>query len=296
VSERAGKSVDGLTAADFELYDAGVRRSFELESSASPALSLVVAIQTTSISGPALAKIQKIGSLVQPLLAGERGRAAVMTYSDEVKLRQDFTSDSALVTAAFRKLEPDGGGAAMHQAVLEATKLLSARDDSSRRVLILIGESKDRSSKARLEEAISVAQQANVIIYPVSYSAYWTAFTSKGAEQFESGKPVYQPGSGGGGLLAIFSEIGRAGSKNGHEAMARYTGGLHLSFVKLSGLEKALLAAGEDLHSQYLLTFRPSPNPDGTTGYRDIRVRVRGCPDCQIRHRPGYWQVASASP
>ncbi len=251
-------------------------------------------LQSSSISGPALAKIQKVGSLIQPLVVGDKGFAAVLTYSDHITLRQDFTADPAEIGAAFRKVEPDGAGAPMHDAILEAVRMLEARHNSRRKVVILIGESRDRSSKAKLEEVISKAQEANVVIYPVSYSAYWTAFTSKGAERFEgSGKTVYQPG-GGTNLLAIFTEIGRAGSKNGHEALATYTGGMQSSFVKLKGLEDVVQKVGEDLHTQYLLSFRAMDAEEGSApDYRPIQVRVRGCPDCVVRHRPGYWRSTS---
>jgi VWFA-related protein len=290
VTDRSGKTVDGLTASDFELYDQGRARSFELETSFAP-ISLVVAIQSSVISGPALAKVQKIGSLIQPLVVGERGRAAVLTYSEKVTLRQDFTSDPGLIGSAFRGIEPDGGGAAMHDAIAACVRLLAARKSSRRNVVIVIGEAKDRSSKLKIDEAVSKAQAANVVVYPISYSAYWTAFTSKGAEQFPSGRPVYQPG-GGMDILAVFREIGRAGSKNGHDVLAQYTGGLKSSFVKLKGLEETLQRVGEDLHSQYLLSFHTSGD-DAGPGYREIRIRVRGCPDCQVRHRPGYWRVAA---
>ena len=292
VTDRLGKTVDGLTAGDFELYDNGVFRRFDLETSFAP-ISLVVAIQSSVISGPALAKIQKIGSLIQPLVVGERGHAAILTYSEKLTLRQDFTSDPAQIGTAFRTIEPDGDGAAMHDAIAESVRLLSGRKSSRRNVIIVIGEAKDRSSRLKIEEVVSKAQAANIVVYPVSYSAYWTAFTSKGAEQFPSGRSVYEPG-GGMNLLAVFREIGRAGSKNGHEVLAQYTGGLKSSFVKLKGLEETLQRVGEDLHSQYLLSFRP-PADETDTGaqpaYREIRVRVRGCADCQVRHRPGYWRT-----
>lgn len=288
VTDRAGKTVDGLKGEDFELFENGALRKFDIESTFEP-VSLVVAVQTSVISGPALAKIQKIGSLIQPLIVGERGAGAVLTFSERVRVRQGFTDDPAKIGAAFRAIEPDGSGAAMHEAIAEGVRMLAARENSRRRVLIVIGESKDRSSKVGLEEVISLAQAANVVIYPVSYSATWTSFTSKGGEKFDSGKNVYQPG-GGLDLIAVFREIARTGNQNGHQALAEYTGGLRSSFVKLKGLEEALQRAGEDLHSQYLLSFRASPVEDAHA-YRRIQVRVRSCPDCVIRCRPGYWRA-----
>ena len=287
VTDHLGKTVDGLKADDFELFENGKPRKFELESTFEP-VSLVVAVQTSGISGPALAKIRKIGGLIQPLIVGDQGAGAVLTFSDQVRVRQDFTDDPAKIGAAFRAIEPDGSGAAMHQAIAEGVRMLAARETTRRRVLIVIGEARDRSSKIALEEVITRAQAANVVIYPVSYSATWTSFTSKGGEQFDSGKSVY-PSGGGMDLIAVFREIARTGNQNGHQALAEYTGGMRSSFVKLKGLEEALQRAGEDLHSQYLLSFRASPIED-SHAYRWIQVRVRTCPDCAIRHRPGYWR------
>lgn len=285
VTDRAGKTVDGLKAKDFELYDEGTARTFVLEEE-SPPVTAVVAIQTSTISGPALAKIQKIGGLIQPLVAGEKGVAAVLTYSDKIEVRQEFTGDAALLSAAFRKIEPDGQGSRMHDGLLEAIRLLQTKDQARRRILIVVGETRDRSSEHSLQDVVTAAQASNVVIYPVSYSATWTAFTSKGAERFEgSNRTVYNSDSRG--LLAIFQEMGRAGAKNGHEVLARYTGGLKTSFVKLSGLESVVQKVSEDLHSQYLLAFTAMAG--GGAKYRTLQVRVRGCGECTVRHRPGYF-------
>jgi len=287
VTDRAGKTVDGLKQKDFEVYDRGSPRAFQVEEEFAP-VTAVIAVQTSAISGPAIAKIQKIGGMIQPLVAGERGTAAVLTYSDKVTVRQEFTADAGLLSAAFRGIEPDGAGSCMHDGLLEGIRMLASRGEKSRRrVLIVIGETRDRSSEHTLQEAITAAQAANVVIYPVSYSATWTSFTSRGAEQFEGSKrPVYS--SDGGNLLAIFTEMGRAGAKNGHEALATYTGGLKTSFVKLKGLEQVVQKVSEDLHSQYLLSFAGLAG-DGKREYREIQVRVRGCGECTVRHRPGYF-------
>lgn len=295
VTDAAGKTIEGLTESDFELYDQGVMRKFRLEPENAP-LAVVVAVQTGTVAGPALAKVQKVGSLLQPLVAGERGRIAVLSYSNRVTVRQDFTSDGAKIVETFRAMEPDGDGGAMHDAVLQAVEMLEKLPAGRRRVLIVIGEGKDRSSNAKLELAVSKAQAANVTVYPASFSAYATAFTSRGDERFAgSGKRVYD-GGGGMNLLTVFREIARSGAQNSHESLAKYTGGMRVSFAKLKGLEEAVQKIGSDLHTQYLLSFQPLPveNAEAAQAYRELRVRVRGAPGgTQIRHRPGYWQSES---
>ena len=40
-------------------------------------IALVVAVQSSGISAAALAKVQKIGAMIQPLITGDRGRASL---------------------------------------------------------------------------------------------------------------------------------------------------------------------------------------------------------------------------
>lgn len=283
VTDRHGKIIDGLTENDFEVFDNGKLVAHKLEVS-QRSIALIVAVQTNTIAGPALAKVQKIGPMFEPLVTGERGVLALLTYSDKVNLRQEFTTDGKLFSAAIRGIEPDGVGATMNDAVAEAVTLFEPRN-SHRRVLILIGESKDRGSSAKLADVVSKAQAANVTIYPVSFSGYKTPFTSRGDERFASGKRVYDSGAGL-NLLAIFGEIGRLGAKNDAEALSKFTGGANLSFAKLSGLEQVIGKVGEDLHSQYLLSFTTG---DSTAGvYHEINVNVKAR-DVNVRARPGYW-------
>ncbi len=283
VTDRHGKIIDGLNEGDFEVFDNGKLVAHKVEVSQRP-IALIVAVQSNKIAGAALAKVQKIGSMFEPLVTGERGVLALLSYSGTVTVRQEFTSDGKLFSAAMRGMEPDGGAAKLNDAVVEAVNLFESRN-SHRRVLILIGESKDRGSSAKLADAVSKAQAANVTIYPVNFSGYTTPFTSKGDERFASGQRVYDSGSGL-NLLAIFSEIGRLGTKNDTEALAKFTGGTKLSFTKLAGLEQVIAKVGEDLHSQYLLSFTTG---DSTAGvYHEITVKVKAR-DVNVRARPGYW-------
>src|SRR5262249_30400333 len=140
VTDKKGNTIEGLESSDFDVYDNGVRVHHTLEVTTQP-IALVVLVQTSSISGPALAKVQKIGSMFEPLVVGERGLAALVTYSDEIKVRRDFTRSADEFTASMRTIRPDGGGARLHDALLESVKMLTAYRNH-RRVLIFIGESR----------------------------------------------------------------------------------------------------------------------------------------------------------
>ena len=289
VTGKKGYTIDGLTESDFVVLDNGVPQKASLEYTLSP-ISMVVVIEANLRSGAVLRKVQKIGSLIQPLVLGERGAAAVVTFSDEVKLWQDFTSKPEDLGSCLKKLLPHGDGVMMHDAISKAVDMLVERKDRARRrVVIVVSESRDHGSKTKLADLVTRAQEANVIIYPITYSVYTTAFTSKGGETFgPDGPPVYN--SSGGGLLEVFKELGTLGKQNSHEAFAKFTGGQQLHFTKLSGLERVVAEIGEDLHTQYLLSFTPTAaaNADKPE-FHKLEVRLPSHPEAAIRTRPGYW-------
>jgi len=289
VTGRDAKPVAGLTSQDFEVLDGGKPRAHQLEVESQP-VAVVVAIQTNSRAGPALAKIVKTGSMFLPLVAGEGGAVAVLSYSDHVRVHQDFTSKAEWLVSSFRSLRPEGEGARLLDAAGHGLEMLAGRNPIERRVLIMIGESRDRSSESKLADVLAKAVASNVTIYTVSFSVYLTSFTSRGSERFgetekekEKGTPVFQ--AGGMSLLAAFDEIVRLGKANAAEAMAQATGGVRLSFARLKGLEQVVARISEDLYNQYLISFSPA---GAAEGFHSIRVVVKSRPDLLVRTRPGY--------
>ncbi|MCZ2149383.1 MAG: VWA domain-containing protein [Bryobacterales bacterium] len=292
VTDSAGKPYAGLDSGDFEVYDGNRLVRHELEVTNQP-VSVVLCVQTNRESGPALAKVVKIGSLLLPLIAGEDGAAALLTYSDRLKLRQEFTADQARFTGAIRAMRPDGFGARMLDAVGEGVQLLGQRGERQRKVLIVVGETRDRGSETKLDQVLRTAARTNVTIYSVSFSVYLTAFTSRGDERFgkkreedpEDTRPkVYQPGEGS--LVTALVELSRLGQTNTAGALTKATGGARFSFLRLKALEEMFLKVGEDLHNQYLLSFVPQ---SAAPGYHDLRVVARGREGLTVRARPGYW-------
>jgi VWFA-related protein len=283
VTDSKGKSMDGLQAEDFLLYDDRVPQTgFRLDTSdivVAP-IALVVAIQSSGISEVALEKIRRVGSLIQPLVAGERGQAAILAYDEEVRLLQDFTRDASKITGAFEIVQARTIKTAhMFDAVAEGVKMLQTRPENYRRMMIVLGESRDRGSKSNLDKAVEAAQRAGVTLYPITYSIQKTAWTAKpdDAQTLPTG-PDY---------AGAIVELGRLTSTNAAERFAATTGGRHLSFTRLDGLEQALSKTADEIHSQYLISFVPMSSSN--KGYHRIGVGVKDHPGAVVRARPGYW-------
>jgi len=299
VTDRKGAPVVGLTADDFALYDGAARRPHELEIDNQP-LDLVILVQTNQAAGPAFVKLPKATAIIQPLLMGERGTAAVLSYSDEVMPRQDFSGDADVLARTIRDLRPDGHGSRMLDAVDRALRLLERRNPQRRRVILLIGENRDRSSETELTDVLRRAAHANVTLYALTYLVHLTAFTSRGKERFGDKKsPNYEKeppavvAGNGIDLIGGLRELALLGKPNAAEALAKATGGERFSFTRLAALEAMLRKVGDDLHSQYLLSFTPAISE---RGFHEIRVVVPTRPEISLRARPGYWTGALDEP
>ena len=102
VTDAKGRIIDGLEPKDFIVLDNGNPRTVTVDTVAtgvSP-IALVVAIQASGISEPVIEKVRKIGAMIQPLVTGERGCAAVVSFSERIDWLQECThSEDALANA-----------------------------------------------------------------------------------------------------------------------------------------------------------------------------------------------------
>jgi hypothetical protein len=111
VTDGERRYINGLDIEDFAVLDDGQPRQIQLDTADtidSP-LAVVVAVQANNTASAAVEKIQKIGSIIEPLVTGARGRAALLTFSSDLTLIQDFTNDGSLLAAAFRSIRTRSG-------------------------------------------------------------------------------------------------------------------------------------------------------------------------------------------
>jgi len=285
VTDKKGNFIDGLSVDDFRLTDDGVAQKIRMDTSDTvlAPVSLMVLIQASGISAPVLARIERVGGLIKPLVIGQRGQAAVIEFDDEIRVRTDFTPDSDLISAAFQKTRSRSiHTARLIDAVAEGVKMLDTRSPNNRRVMLILSESRDRGSKSKLSDVIEQAQRVGVAVYAATYSVQGSTFLSS-----PSTSPSMPGGDGNLDILGGALELARIGKGNVADALARTSGGRHLSFLTLESLESVISRAGEEIHSQYLLSFTPTPSTKD--GFHQIQVAIPSHPDAVIRVRLGYW-------
>src|SRR5208282_3675373 len=104
-TRHGGSYVDGLQPQDFKLYDNGKEQNIHVDVTYQP-ISMVIAVQASDQVEGILPKINRIGSMIEPVLIGEQGEAAVMAFDHRFRVMQDFTSDPNKIEAAIKKITP----------------------------------------------------------------------------------------------------------------------------------------------------------------------------------------------
>jgi VWFA-related protein len=241
------------------------------------------------------------------LLAAEAGETAVISFSDEVKVHQNFTADPDLVIHALRMLRKEGDGAHMLDALRQATVMLEQRPRERRRLILMVAEKRDRASQAKLSEVIERVQRLNAAVYWLTYSPLMQPFTVK-PKTAEDLKPEAEriktrqctlcpapddtpvpPDLGPGGYIYAIGELVRLRHPDLSSLFTTTTGGRTLSFLKKNALEQAIQLVGEEVHRQYILSFQPKGSEPGT--FHAVRVTVKNRPELQAKTRAGYWTL-----
>ncbi len=294
VTDAKGNPIDGLGEEDFVVLDDGQPRKVRVDASDAiiAPLSVVIAVQTSDISQPALLKIRQVGALIAESIAGANGEVAVVGYNSQVTVLRKFTRDPDQVTDTFEDLKPGGGnGGKMVDAIAKAADLLEHRPSekrplSRRTVIFVIGETKDRGSEAKLADVIDRTQRLATTIYGLSYSAYASAFTTKGSD-YEAPNRAFNP------LMAII-EVARLAKGNTMEALVTATGGQRLGFETKHKLENDLLALSKEIHSRYYVSFTPTESDQPV--FHRLRITIRSQPAANVHARPGYWTGLEHAP
>jgi len=306
VTDPKGRYVDGLTQDDLVLYDNNVPQKIQLDWTAYP-IDLAVVVQTSSNSGAVIDKLGGSGILFTQLLAAYAGNTAVISFSDDIRLHQDFTGNPDDVIHALRMLRKEGDDAHILDALSYAASLLERRPAGRRRIILVIAEKRDRSSQAKLPDVMERIERVNAAVYWLTYSPFLEPFTVK-SKTAEDLKPEAErikvqqcalcpapddtdvpPDLGPGGLAYGLAELIRLHKPDLASLFTWTTGGRKESFLKKKGLEQTIELVSAEVHRQYVLSFQPAGGEPGA--FHTIRVVVKDRPELRASTRHGYWAL-----
>jgi len=184
-------------------------------------------------------------------------KAFVVGFDATPEVTQDFTDNTELLSKGVRSLRA-GGGTALYDSLFFACrdKLMKApRSGPVRRAVILLSDGDDNQSRVTREEAIEMAQRAEVVVYTISTNIS--------------------------GVKTQYDKI--------LERIADATGGRAFFPFQLNDVANAFSEIQDELRSQYLLAYVPEDfRTDGR--FRSIQIVAAQNPkNLHVRARRGYY-------
>ena len=168
VTDHNGNIIDGLKPPQFHLYDNGVEQNIHVNDAYEP-ISLVVAIEKSARVEAVLPQLHKLGILLTQI-TGRDGEAAVVAFDSRIATPQDFTTDNDKIKVAINNIHAGSSGTRLIDAVEQGIFMLRRRPAANRRVLLLVSETRDEGSEARLKEVMINATLQNVLVEAVDIS------------------------------------------------------------------------------------------------------------------------------
>ncbi|HLW52242.1 MAG TPA: VWA domain-containing protein [Candidatus Angelobacter sp.] len=260
VTDTHGAPISSLTQADFRVLEDGIPQTISVfDRESEMPLSIALAIDTSGSTRRDMPlEIASAKKFVRSILRPQ-DRLAVFQVNENVDELVSFTSDTRHIQRGIDGLIP-GAGTSLYDAIFLCSEALL--DRQGRRVLVLITDGGDTTSKTNYNGALRRAQQAEAIVYSII-------------------------------VVPIEADAGRnIGGEHALIQISKDTGGKHYYADSVADLDSAFRQISDELRTQYLIAYYPNRQVSESP-FRRIQVEItKSDPETktyQVRHRAGYY-------
>lgn len=261
VQDRGGHTIEGLTAADFDVKEDGKPVKADLRSTAADPITFGIAVDTSGSMRVSMGVvIEYVAEFVQTSLA-EHDQALLIAFDAQPHILQPLTSDLRHIRSDLSAIQPTGQTAVWDSVIYALQQLRAAR---GRRALLVFTDGNDNASRTDHAAAVQIAQETGVPVYVVmTYSG--------GGNAMVNGSATSRPRNGGTPL----------------EQLASVTGGTVFRFPRRADLPKLFTQVRDDTRGEYLLSYvSHSTKPPSEMRKISIAVPSR---QAVVRAMSGYY-------
>jgi VWFA-related protein len=259
VTDKQGRYIKDMKESDFKILDdhKPPEKILSFRSETDLPLQIGLLIDTSqSVRDRFTFEQQAAIEFLNQTVRRKYDQAFILAFNLKLQVTQDFTDDTERLSLGIQMLKP-GSLTAMYDAIYYACrdKLLTQSHGSGpvRRTIVLLSDGDDNASHVTREQAVEMAQQAEVSVYTISTSL------NK---------------SGGHG-------------RNNLEYIAQATGGRSYMPRQITEVGNAFASIQEELRSQYAISYKPAAfKLDGH--YRTIEVQAQNHEGLIIHNRKRY--------
>ncbi|MCI0420737.1 MAG: VWA domain-containing protein, partial [Acidobacteria bacterium] len=270
VLDRKKRTVPGLTANGFSLFEDGKPKKIAFFSSEPQPVSMVILLDRSYSMGESQ-KLEQARSGMRALLEQSHpaDESALVVFDIEALRLLDFTSDRRRVQSLLARISSERAGSSLYDSLVVALEGFS-KARHPRQALVLITDGADQHSRLKLDEVIRTVQGSQAQVYLIGY------FDPKEDSVFrDSGETV---------TLISGQEIDNP--RFVFRRLAEESGAERYFPRSDEELQQASKAISRDLRSQYTLAYY-SLGSFQKDEYRRIQVKVRQT-GLSVRARHGF--------
>jgi Ca-activated chloride channel family protein len=255
VLDEHNRPAPNLPVEAFQVFEEGVPQKIDVfESETKQPLDIVLMIDSSMSAHKEIVFERDAAThFIQQVLRPD-DRLAVYAFDESVTLMAPFSADVGSLQAAVRRIT-DGSGTSIYDALMFGSRAFEKRPLDRRRVIIMVTDAGETTSRTDFEHARKTALSAGVLLYTI----------------------VVRP---------VKNENGRnTAGEHALQTITDTTGGALFFPDSIQELPVIFDRIDAELRTQYRLAYYPNPRGPANT-YRTIEVKA--LPGYTARHRTTY--------
>jgi VWFA-related protein len=262
---RHGEAVSNLDVSRFQVYDEGALQPIELVDTAAVPKSFALLLDESGSIGGRKRELLEDAVFDFASRLSDDDELALLSFAERARLRRPLELAGASRERDLFRIE-SGGWTAFNDALFLAMAYL--RNAKGRPILVAFTDGIDNASWIGEDAVLATARSSEAVIYSVKADV--------GIEPPVRGAVV--PGGSSGRSAAMLEDL------------ARMTGGRTLEAARVENVAEAFRRILSEVDTRYVLVFSPGPN--ARPGWHDLRVKVDGVRDVEVRARQGYFMAS----
>jgi Ca-activated chloride channel family protein len=244
-----------LTKEAFQVFEEGVEQKIDIfESETSQPLDLALMIDASLSAHKEFSFEQEAAAHFIRQVLRPKDSLGVFGFDESVTPYGGFTDNVSTLQDAVRRI-PGGAGTSIYDALVLGSRALEKRGDDRRRVIILVTDGGETTSRYDFEAARRAAVRSGALLYTIL-------------------------------IRPIKTESGRnTAGEHALETITDTTGGAMFFPDTPQELAAIFDQIDKELRTQYRLAYYPNPRGPANS-YRNIEVKVSG--NYHVRHRKTY--------
>ena len=270
VTDHQGKTVNGLQALDFAVFDDGTPQKIVSFAGQDSPCSVGLVLDTSGSMRNTLGAAKDIAQAFFQT-ANPEDEFLLLTVSTRPDAMPQFTTDPAAVDEAIKLTSPGGMTALIDTIYLGLNRMRAAT--KPRHALLILSDGMENNSRYSKADLMRAAQETDVQIYAIIVDGIASANNAVPFRPSMAMKPIDQAREHQGPLIL--------------EELSEKTGGLHFRVHNHIAAKEAAIKVGQAIRNEYMIAYRA---PDSTNAGKWHRIRVKSnVPKVNVYARSGYY-------